>query len=548
MNIIRKRSIIVSFVLIFLLAFSVQSIAANWFVDTTLTTGSNNGTSTDDAFQSVKTALESTGYSAGDKVWFRRASSFSSASDHITVTEDGDKTSPIYFIGWPRASHAISSSDWVSGETEVTVDDADMDREKHQGRYVTGPDGHIYLITRVVDSDTIIIDRGYIGTTAFNSGATISADEDYATAQAIDDSGWTIKISTWTADADDLPKIDFEATDYYFYLNNSMYVNFSNFEFSRGTGSGKQLVWCGYNSDVNIFTGCLFKSSDNNSIFYGAQSGFVYLRRCIIEGSGSGGSQRGVHNGNTHLEDCAIYNCGDYGIYNLYALYNNPFLKNVNIGVEIANGDYDIATSQIQGIDVKLGGINGYFSRELYGANAISYITKFENYQKILGYHFAYLGCGEMYSASVTAGSGDPYKRTNGADKIASIRLNYDSAYCPVQKYMADLVFDHAISADTSSKSYRYYVQLKDISSLTSDELYIECYYVSAYTGEAKYKLSTVFSDESVSLRTGADDWSQYIEVTGIQPAVESVVHLRVRVTGYDADGYLYIDPLPYIY
>jgi hypothetical protein len=53
-----------------------------------------------------------------------------------------------------------------------------------------------------------------------------------------------------------------------------------------------------------------------------------------------------------------------------------------------------------------------------------------------------------------------------------------------------------------------------------------------------------VVSDESITVRSGVDDWDQYLEVTGIQPAVAGWVTIRLMVQWSDADGYLYVDPL----
>lgn len=545
---IRNITAVSVFLTVLLLASSV--FGANWFVDTTLSTGSNDGSSMDDAWQSIKTAFESTGFSAGDYLWIRRTSSFASASANITVTDDGTSSSWIHFVGCPRNSHAISSSDWTNGSTSVNVDDADMDREKHQGRYITAPDSRTYLITRVVDASTIVIDREYVGSTASNAAATISADEDYATFQAIDDSAWTIKKSDWNADADDLPKIDFESTAYGLLLQRGSYIDISNLEICGGGSSSVGTVTLTYSWTYARLTGCLVKASQNAPVVYNASaSNYLELTRCIIEGTGSGSSQNGLRSQSpdvpSRLKDVAIYNCGNYGIYS-----GNTDAKNINVGVEQANGNYDIsAASVLHGYDIKLGGTNGYVEKyNIFDGrmNAVPRVT-IENYGKVLGEHQAVIDPYAIQKHAVVAGSGDPYKRTSGADAVVSMQPNLSSSIASI-KTASIIVFDHVIYADTSSKSYRYYVQLKDIAGLTADQLYVECVYVSGYDDTSEYQTTTVYSDETPAVRTGADDWSQYIEVTGIQPAVASNVHLRVRLQGYDADGYLYIDPLPYIY
>ena len=191
---------------------------ANYFVSWDDGDDTDDGTTMDDgpgsgtgAWKTVEHALEAGGLSAGDIVWVRRTSHELPTSD-IAPIYDGTAVAPMQVIGWPRAAHSIASADFVNGSTSVNVDDNDMVREQHLGRWLTGPDGKDYLITRVADSATLIIDREYVGSTASNEAVTIKADEDWVadmgTAYGFDDSGWTIKETTWDADADDLPQID----------------------------------------------------------------------------------------------------------------------------------------------------------------------------------------------------------------------------------------------------------------------------------------------------------------------------------------------------
>ena len=187
---------------------------ADYFVDSTTGDNGDTGLSTDLAWATLQFALEGGGLAAGDIVWVRRIHVEYAGDPTVDIRPaySGTPKDSIRIIGWPRNTHAISSSDWTNGSTAVVVDDADMDREKHQGRYVTGPDGETYLITKVTDASNIVIDREYASTTAEAAAATIQADEDYALAQAIDDAAWTIKIATWTADADDLPVLRMDCT------------------------------------------------------------------------------------------------------------------------------------------------------------------------------------------------------------------------------------------------------------------------------------------------------------------------------------------------
>lgn len=534
------------FLTVLLLASSAFGVT-NWFVDTSLATGSNNGTSMDDAWQSIKTAMEYALYDTGENnVWIRRVSSFSSPSADITLGDSGGTSAFLSFIGWPRNSHAISSSDWTSGSTEVTVDDADMDREKHQGRYITGPDGRVYLITRVVDADTIIIDRPYIGSDSLNHAATISADEDYAKAQAISDSGWTIKKTDWNADADDVPKIDFGATNYKFYASSKYGVAFKNLEFSDGAASTTYYATLYVSSMSGYFQGCLFKQTNNGKSIYG---GDLEIDRCTFEGAGAT-SGNTSNNAIYPFMGGVIKNSAIYG-YRSYALQctASGFLQNVNIGVEAPNGTNDIYLSgcYIVGYDVKLGGTNGYVAAASSRSFSKYPGLMIENYQKVLGEHQSfYMNALDCYKTDVVEGSGDPYKRSGGANSVLTVDPGNTSG--TIYDHYDYKVLDIVVYADTSSKSYRFYVQTKDMSTLTYENLHVVCTYISDYVSATKYQTSIVQSDESVSARSDASDWSQYIEVTGIQPAIASNVHLQIFFQAADSDGYVFIDPLPYIY
>ncbi len=74
---------------------------ANKFCDSLLTTGANNGSTMDNAYQSIETALEAA-LSAGDKLYIRRRSGFWSPSSDIAPSADGNLANPIYAIGGPR--------------------------------------------------------------------------------------------------------------------------------------------------------------------------------------------------------------------------------------------------------------------------------------------------------------------------------------------------------------------------------------------------------------------------------------------------------------
>lgn len=515
---------------------------ANWFVDTGLASGSNNGTSMDNAWQSIKTAFESTTKAAGDFIWIRRTSSYDGSAGKVNVRQAGTPNNPYRFIGWPRAQHDISSSDWTNGSNEVTVDDADMSREKHQARYIIAPDGKRYLITRVVDSDTIMIDREYPGTTVTNnSTAYIEADDYYTEAQAIDDSSWTIKKTDWNGDSDDLPHIDFGTTASYLdYTTYTLrWIEHICLRISGGVNvSGYGAVRNSYGKCA--YVGCLFKQTNNACV---GMISYCSFRRCTFEGggSGAGSSNIGIYGSYHILVDCAVYNFDRAGI-----LGSNFYIQNCNFGVELPNYSMDInsgAGAVTKGIDVKLG---GYASEVQEGSGVLwTGLVSFENYGKVLGAS-KFWGNAGQYSINavvpVVDGSGDPYKRTGGSDKVIAAYSRSHVSYNGVTMDGArEYLLDYSFAVDTTQRTYRVYVQRSSIAALA--KLRLEALYVDSYDDDSEYHLATAYSDESVAERSGADDWSQYVEVT-VQPAVSSVVKIRLDVSWYDDTSYLYIDPL----
>jgi hypothetical protein len=517
---------------------------ANYFIDSTTGDDGDDGTTMDLAWATLEHALGTAAITAGDKLWIRRLHG-ETPSAVIQVQYDGTATAPIEVIGWPRASDATADgASWTNGSTTVDlVTTLSMATDQHVGRYVTGPDGETYLITKITDSNTFIIDREYAGdsVTLSNGAFTIQADEDYDTAQAIDDSGWTIDVATWTADADDLPEIDFSGTAFYLYHNADENYKYSNIHFTHGTSNYGYLR--ATSSRTLRFVGCLLEAVTSNYLM-APQTGLALFERCILVGSGSGGGQRLVfaQYGDLILIDCAIYNAGDYG---LSVLATNVYMENVNIGVEDGNGDDDISVAYsgiIYGRDVKLGAAATDVTLSLCGTPTQCI---FENYNKALGAHKIFNPSGTIVSTDVVAGSGDPYKRTGGADSV--VEILYDESANNVknpQGYATPIVLTHEFEATTDRRKYRYYVQAE--GAVLASELWMEVEYINSY-GDAttEYTIKKLTSDQAITQRVDASDWSQYLEVPNVNTAIASKVRVKIYCSYYHATNKIYIDPLP---
>jgi hypothetical protein len=420
-----------------------------------------------------------------------------------------------------------------------------MDREKHLSRYVTAPDGETYMIAQITDSNTFILEREYAGSsvTLSNGAFTIQADEDYALAQAIDDSGWTIQKSDWNADADDLPLFDNSGNAYYYYFNGAREWRFANLDFKPGTFYSIRMNIC----RTCIFNGCLFQQTVNGGALYFSSSGSV-IERCVHYGSGAGSQQNGLIlvSGFHRWKNLIIDNMGDHSIS---AQSSDIYMDGVNIGVETGNNIEDlhhIYEGRMYGKDVSLGGQGtGGIWETSSGAIWNSFWTaSFENYGRVLGAHKTFNPQGELTKVDVVAGSGDPYKRSGGNDSVIEILYTLadlaDNIKAPVSELTTE-IFCHEFESTTDAKSYRYYVQGE--GGVLATEIWLECEYVSSYDDTSEYTYTTVLSDEAITARSDASDWTQYIEVTNIQPAVASKVRVKLFCSYYHATNKIYIDP-----
>lgn len=515
---------------------------AIYFVSSADGDNGDSGATLDLAWATLEYALESGGLSAGDTVMIRRTHSEIPTSN-IAPNYNGTPASPIIIAGCPRDAHAISSSDWTNGSVSVNVDDNDMDREQHQGRYITAPDGETYLITRVTDSATIVLDREYAGSTSSNDAtASIQADDIVADWESYDDSGDTIKKSNWEADADDLPVIDFNDGDYQLILNaNDDNLEFHNMEVKDSTDSSGIINI--YNGPSNfLLKGCLLKQSTQNDLLLGLQYGAsVNVERCIFEGSGSGGDQRGIrgqYGAMISLKDCAIYNCGGNGIY----LHGSVlFLENVNIGTEIANANDDIYClySKIYGRDVRLGGSNGYVDFDSTGNGYHLMRCSFENFQKVLGNHRTYYPGGYFERSAVSGET--PNKKVS--DYVMKIVPNVN---CTPNEEGAFIMLRHEIelTADTHTLRYWIYNDTGDTLNDTTakDDIWLKAEYIKEYDDTSEYVIAEEFSDEiDIADAADADDYD-YLEVT-ITTATAGKVRLTIYLSYYSAAGNIFIDP-----
>jgi hypothetical protein len=428
----------------------------------------------------------------------------------------------------------------VSSSAELNeyfnVDEMKLCQVFEEDEQITDEDTGVADIVGDPTDDGIIIDRPYVGVN--ETGAlTIAKDEDYDLAQVIDDSSWTIKKSDYNGDADDLPIVDFGEAAYYIYNLYSYNWIYKNLYFRNGTLGPFSIN----TSDIVEFINCLFSQMYESRSFYTVGGTKLYLLCCVMRGRGQGYSYNQFIRSYAQvcIKDCAFYDIDGAGIM----MYYLKSVDGLNYNVEIHTSDNSLpAFSNAYTKILKIKDFKHDHSPLMF-LTWMNMEVHVENYQKVLGAHKAAYDNGEITKVDVLYDSGDPYKRPSGADSVIEVTANgYASREVSGLFRHKVEIFCHEIWADKVSRSYRYYVQCKNMSCV-STQLWLEVEYIDQFEGETKYHYIKIRSDEACVERTGVDDWSQYIEVTDIQSAVEGWVRIRAYIAHYDVDGMIFIDP-----
>lgn len=510
-------------------------MADKWVDDTA--TGSNDGSSPADAWTSISSAAS---VSAGDTVWIRRTHSESLSSRFYPVGDSNTNNWKNY-IGWPRNSHSISSSDWTNGSTSVTIDDNNMARQKHEGRFIDAPDGETYFITKVVSSSSITIDREYAGSTVTNQSATIQKDPDY------DNRPSAGQTAGWDSDADTIPYLDFGGNDAGLYLNSLDCCRFANLEVKNTSASVNVSALIDTKYSTVIFEGFFITQGDYNTVLlYIVDNSTVYGNRIIVTGSGTTrSSQIGVavsRGGGIYVDNMCVKKCGDAGI----SLYGPIYceLNNVNVGVEDANqsNDFEASLAVVANIqDIKLGGTNGSFSWTNKGMPTGA--VHMENYQKVLGEHRTFLPLG-YYKKAAVSGETPNKKLSDYVLKLVPNVSTYEQEY---SDYYYKIIEHEYEVASSGSKTFKYWIY-NDLgvtlnSSTAKDDVFLEIEYVVSYDDTSEYVIAKEYSTQtSIADAADADDWD-YLQATVTVDQANTKVRCRIFFNKYVASGSFFVDP-----
>jgi len=131
--------------------------------------------------------------------------------------------------------------------------------------------------------------------------------------------------------------------------------------------------------------------------------------------------------------------------------------------------------------------------------------------------------------ASPRSGGSTEVVRATAQSNIASYAMN------------GLLLFSHRIYIPASgSRTITYYAQTDYTSGLTSDQVKLVCTYED---NETDAHHTSVTSTQGVTVRSGEDDWDQYLQVT-VVPGHASFVNCEARLYAYESGKYLWVDPM----
>lgn len=412
------------------------------------------------------------------------------------------------------------------------------------------------MVTYIQSSSALNIDRPYAGATQNGATFSIAEDDEYADRPSAG--------SGWDSDSQDLPQIrggttstpviEFGGDRGFWWIKNMNIYKMSNGGII--THSASQNL---HNGCIS-YKGCVISWVSNHN---GSGAGLhltqnmdaIHLERCAIGGiAGVSNTCVGIyaakHRQRISLRDVVIESSNT----GIYLLEPAPIsLENVNIGVEAANNYANIKTfgynQFIVGRNVWLGQATEAYKIRLDADTTPQLMLvgpfvniNIEGWEKKLDQ--IYRDTGQLItSKAVATESTDPLKRSNGSDVVLIANLGTGGQYWgPHPEQVPEPVFDQRIWAEASiAKTYRVYMQ--STVAIASGKVWLEAEYIEKKSSNSAWAERRKLATASIAQRSGSNDWSQYVEVTGIAPHVDSTVRLKLYASHYASGASLYVDP-----
>jgi hypothetical protein len=532
-----------------------QFSGASIYVDSTVVGGLGDGSSQANAYSSIEAAVEAARNSF-DHIWVRRVSKETPGSD-IAPLSTGTAERPIRVSLWPRAATTINNTDWQAGVTGFQANSGSTN--SWICREVVDPSGMTYFITGMHPSGiTMFIDRPWAGTSNYMNTACTLVKDDLYDQKPADVVGWD---NDWAG----LPLIDFNGGAFRINLADAKrFWEFYGIAVKNANGTG----------------GCFNLASGQGSLLSGvsiiqpqnkpavASSSGTLIKNSVFQGDASNSSsQFGISaSGLIKLKNVALTKFY-YGISTTAPID----AVGLNIGVEAplysGGADFRVGSSvphKLSNVWFSGSGSGGYVSYGTYpsvlGRLAI------ENWYKVVGRHRIFTPQGVLERTAISLDSQVPAQRTHGntgAEYLIEGTYNLTSSSAYLTKATQDysvVAFTHEYDADTTSKTYRYYIADNYDGSTAggagythtsgTTKFWLEAEYIKAYSSVSNYVTATASGVTTFSGTTNWQNQPNYVEIT-IQPATASKVRILGKVSAYTDKTVArrwWIDPRPYVY
>jgi hypothetical protein len=413
---------------------------------------------------------------------------------------------------------------------------------------------------------TMFIDRPWSGTSNYmNSGCTLVKDDLYdIRPQAGIDAGWD-------ADGVGMPVFNYNSNPFGLLAGNGdRYWQFYGLAFKNSTDALGCIGISNANVVGHIYSGCSILQASNAPGISLTGDGNV-ITKTVIQGNAANNSS--MHGISIAGVNHTIRQVSIQGMYSgIYGNNGSVSVAGLNVGVERP-------MSSASGADIRpylpfsVSGSNVWCT----GSGGGGYVTynsagrgtriSIENWYKVIGRHRIFTPQGVLERTEVSADLQVPAQRTHGNTGAGYLiegtyNLGTTTAHLPKALYdYSAVVFTHEYDADTTSKTYRYYIADNYDGSTAgargythtsgTTKFWLEAEYIKA-SGSSVTNYAPVTASGATTF-SGTTNWQNqpnYVEIT-IQPAVASKVRITGRVSAYTdrtPARRFWVDPRPYVY
>lgn len=361
----------------------------------------------------------------------------------------------------------------------------------------------------------------------------------------IEDSGWTIKKSTWDADAHTMHKIDYgNGVSGMAAATTDAGHEFHNISFENSNQNPYGTL--NYTARAFKFIGCHFRQdggATKTNMWMSQGAGF--FERCIFYHAGAYSGAVLTTSARPHFIDC-MFRGGAYSI-NIDSCPGAIF-EGCNFGVSDGSSTADILyDASTQTVDTR------FRSCRWGGSVAEWSVTEYSDYRILSENHDGVYGAvyykdaqGTVQTVTAGAGGAVPNQRTGGSSsllKITNDGTGTGNVYKSLRRCHDQMNFMVQHVAINGSKTITYWLQSP--VDLHQEMCRLEAYYLKGKTSSSDFYYQRDVVQTFIAARDDTDDWDS-ISITIETPEL-SVVTLYVYIDQYDATNSFYLDPLPTI-